>query len=99
MRHHYADVYADSPEKIPSVEHWAIIEGSSVHVPAEGVWAPGHGYPEHNESFVTYAAYLSKEKFEETLRYYLQDNRRVKGIHVLPIAVSKEYSLSEAKGQ
>ena len=33
-------VYVHKAEQIPTVEHWALIETSSVHVEAVGVWAP-----------------------------------------------------------
>jgi hypothetical protein len=79
----YADIYVHKAEDIPQREHWAIITSSSVHVPAAGVWAPGHGYPEHDEKYVEYAAYFDEEAFKaELARQSTNSYRTVRGIHV-----------------
>lgn len=59
--------YVNKVEDIPKVEHWAIFRNSSVYVPGEGEWAPGHGYPAHNENFVAYEAYTDKDEFEAAI--------------------------------
>lgn len=60
-------IFVDSPDKIPRQEHWAIIEGSSVHHEESGVWAPGHGYPAHNENVITYQAFFNEDEFTREL--------------------------------
>lgn len=57
-------IYCDSVDKIPRSPHFAILRNRSIHVPAEGVWAPGHGYPEHTETSIEYIAYFNEEEFK-----------------------------------
>lgn len=88
-------------EDIPTVEHWAIIESSSVHVPAEGVWAPGHGYPAHSEEFITYEAYTDKAEFEAAVLEMAENqkaySRAFRAIHVIPVVTKTSVTLEETK--
>lgn len=94
-------IYVSSPDKIPSVEHWAIIEGTSVTIPGDerSRQCPGHGYPESTESYITYEAYLDKAEFEGALEEKMRSiyHRSVCGIHVLPVKVSTKYEFTEPK--
>lgn len=80
----YADVYVDRPNKVPVGEHWAILEGTSVWVPGDerSRQAPGHGYPEHTDYYLSYAAYLDEQKFKAELSRRLARRDNVVGIHV-----------------
>jgi hypothetical protein len=52
----YADKYVKRPSDIPSVEHWAIITGSSILIPGDerSRTNPGHGYPESTNGVALY---------------------------------------------
>jgi hypothetical protein len=51
--------------QIPKVDHWAIIEDGSVHIPGDerSRTNPGHGYPASTEYYCTYTAYLDKAEW------------------------------------
>jgi hypothetical protein len=82
-------IHVNKAEHIPTVEHWAIIRNTSVFIPDEGVWAPGHGYPAHTDNYITYVAYLDRAEFEEAVassaRNRLRETFRV--MHVMPLKV------------
>lgn len=104
-KHHYADKYVHSPADIPTVEHWAIITGTSVHIPGDerSRTNPGHGYPESTEHYIEYAAFLTEAKFKEALAHEIDSNsgfggKSVRGIHVCGTFTSKiVVELSEGK--
>jgi hypothetical protein len=82
-------IYVKTADQMPTVEHWAIIRSSSVHVPDEGVWAPGHGYPAHTEKFIEYVAYLDRAEFEAAVSSSQQHRFRetFRVLHVHPLTV------------
>ncbi len=85
-------IYVHKATDIPNVEHWAIITSASVHVPAQGVWAPGHGYPEHDEKFIEYEAFLDKAEFEREMLKRVSDDHghtTTRGVHVSEVFVAK----------
>jgi hypothetical protein len=88
-----AKIFVHSVDQVPSGEHWAILEDSSVHVPAVGVWAPGHGYAAHDEKFMSYVAFTNKAEFDSEMERAVRNRgshgRRVKGIHVMESYVEK----------
>lgn len=95
-------IHVSGPSELPQCEHWAIIGGTSVHVPAEGVWAAGHGYPEHTDHYITYTAYLDEAEFQTALKSSLESkysySENVRGIHVQGIYQSKTHiELTEKK--
>jgi hypothetical protein len=94
----YADKYVHSAGDLPLQEHWAILSNSSVHVPAEGVWAPGHGYPEHTERFVNYEAFFNYEMFRGELERRMARNEDVRGIHVAETFHRKVVVSAESSG-
>jgi hypothetical protein len=55
--------------EVPSVEHWAILRNDSTTVPGDerSRQAPGHGYPEHTDTYMTYQAFTDKAVFEAEL--------------------------------
>lgn len=75
--------------KLPQIEHWAILENCSIHIPGDerSRTNPGHGYPESTEHYVSYTAYTDKAEFEAELVHRIEQNRgygghAVRGIHV-----------------
>lgn len=82
---HYADFYVKDLKDVPSGEHWAILTIENVHIPGDerSRQAPGHGYPERTESFVSYAAYLHEADFKAALSKTLENRWSLaRGIHV-----------------
>lgn len=91
-------VYVHTAEEVPTVEHWAIIEGASYRTPEEGVWAPGHGYPASTEYYVTYTAYTDKADFEAEVRDRMEDkpwrsHRTFRTLHVQPLTIKTNVTL------
>ena len=56
-------IYVQSLDKLPAGAHWVIFEGGSVHVEGDerSRTAPGHGYPAHTVSYLTYVAYTEEK--------------------------------------
>lgn len=61
--------YVTSLSKIPQQEHYAVIESDSVHIPGDerSRTNPGHGYPAHTKSFISYKAFVSLEELKHFL--------------------------------
>lgn len=51
---------------IPNGPHWAIVRTTSVHIPGDerSRTNPGHGYPAHTETYITYQAFTSQAEWE-----------------------------------
>ena len=56
--------YCNSKSDVPNGEHFVIIEFGSVRVPETGVWAPGHGYPAHDEATASYISFTNEEEWK-----------------------------------
>lgn len=52
--------------KLPTEDHWAIIEFSSIYVPGDerSQNYPGHGYPAHDEPTTRYIAFTNYLEWE-----------------------------------
>lgn len=66
----YPDMFVTSKEKFPTAIHWVIMQFTSISIPGDerSRTNPGHGYPAHTESSVSYEAYFSEEKFLDAVR-------------------------------
>lgn len=88
-------IHVTDVSKIPSGEHWAIIENTTISHEGDerSRTNPGHGYPAYTESAITYTAYTNKEEFEADLKLSLSNRgyarRPVRGIHVSGIFTSE----------
>jgi hypothetical protein len=83
--------FPTTPDDIPLGEHWAIITGSSIFVPGDqrSREAPGHGYPEHIESYLQYEAFLNADDFKsEVTRLTEKGDRNFRAVHVLPVVIT-----------
>lgn len=51
---------------IPNGPHWAIIRTTNVTIPGDerSRTNPGHGYPEHTETYITYQAFKVQAEWE-----------------------------------
>ena len=58
--------FVSSADDMPDGLHWAIITGERVTIPGDerSRTHPGHGYPEHTKSYITYEAFSDKAEFE-----------------------------------
>lgn len=91
-----------SPSDIPTTEHWALIEGSSVYIEGDerSLSAPGHGYPAHTVSYISYRAFPSLESVtqeiqrREVAKYSSSKPYRV--LHVKPMTVQTEIKIAVA---
>ena len=63
---YYADKYVSRKEDIPYEPHWAILHITMEHVPGDerSRTDPGHGYPAHEETRISYEVYLTEEKWK-----------------------------------
>jgi hypothetical protein len=76
-----------SEQAKPKGEHWAILELRFINIPGDerSRQAPGHGYPEHTETSVSYEYFTDEVTFKAELTRRMQSpfNRdRLVGIHV-----------------
>ena len=98
MLRHKSVVYVIKASQVPKVEHWVILRSSGVSVPAEGEWAPGHGYPAHTEDFVSYEAYTDKAEFDEAVEHEVRDqsfySKEFRVVHVTPLTVNTKVTVS-----
>jgi hypothetical protein len=70
---------------IPHGPHWAIVSTTSITIPGDerSRTHPGHGYPEHTETFITYQAFTSEDEWLQeietrTLNRYAPSFRALK---------------------
>jgi hypothetical protein len=83
-------MYCNTPNEIPTGEHWAIITGESATISGDerSHSCPGHGYPEHTECYIRYEAFTDEEAFKRELaRRFEADlnsyhKRPIIGVHV-----------------
>jgi hypothetical protein len=63
-------IYVTDKTRMPTTDHFAILEFSSIHIPGDqrSKDAPGHGYPEHSEKVVTYRAYMDRAEWEAEIQ-------------------------------
>ena len=68
--------YVSKPSDIPDGPHWAIITTTSVHIPGDqrSRDAPGHGYPERTESYISYEAFASEDDLKAEAERRLQSS-------------------------
>lgn len=54
---------------IPNNPHWAIVSTTSITIPGDerSRTNPGHGYPEHTETYITYEAFTSQAEWENEI--------------------------------
>jgi hypothetical protein len=54
---------------VPTDEHYAILEFSSIHIPGDqrSIDAPGHGYPERIEQVVKYIVFETRAEWEKEI--------------------------------
>ena len=66
--------YVSSLGDIPDGPHWVIISTTSVHIPGDerSRQAPGHGYPERTETYISYEAFLHEGEFKVEVERRLQ---------------------------
>lgn len=58
-----------SSDKMPKVDHWAIITYDTIYTPGDerSRTHPGHGYPASSDSVACYAAYLDEEDWKKSI--------------------------------
>lgn len=71
-------------ESVPGVPHWAIIKTASVTIPGDerSRTNPGHGYPEHTETFITYKAFTSVGEWEAEIEHLTMRGERFRAVKV-----------------
>lgn len=59
-------MYINDLKQIPSEPHWAIIKTSSIWIPGDerSKTNPGHGYPEHSETTISYQVFKTEEEWK-----------------------------------
>lgn len=88
----YADIYVHSIDKIPEIEHYAIVKTGSIHIPGDerSRTNPGHGYPAETRQHIEYEVYLKKEKLLLAIKEIQSNINKIqyKVLHVKPMAVN-----------
>lgn len=86
--------HVHSLSDIPAGHHWAILSISSVFIPGDerSRTAPGHGYPEHTESYVDYECFTNEIEFRNALEERLGNKYHyANGFQVIGIEISKVF--------
>lgn len=67
---------------IPNGPHWAIVQCVTVTIPGDerSRSAPGHGYPEHTESYVTYKAFTAVGEWEQEVEMLTMQGKLFRAI-------------------
>lgn len=67
---------------IPDGPHWAIIQVRSITIPGDerSRTAPGHGYPEHTESVISYRAFTAVGDWEQEVEHLAMRGERFRAI-------------------
>lgn len=63
-------MYLKTLDQFPTEKAWALIEIKRIRIPAEGVWAPGHGYPEHDELSPEIQIFDNEDEWMAKIRSY-----------------------------
>ncbi len=99
----YPDMFVSSKEKFPTAVHWVIMQFNTIHIAGDerSRTNPGHGYPAHTESSVSYEAYFTEEKFLEAVR---ELEARTHGTNYVvfksePLTIDKKITVSVAGSQ
>lgn len=83
---------------IPSGPHFAIITETSVHIPGDerSRTNPGHGYPEHTETYINYEAFTDRADWETRIAQMSQSlySTAFRAISVTPATVETKVSVS-----
>lgn len=58
--------------EIPTGRHYAIVTQKRITIPGDkrSREAPGHGYPEHDENFIVYESFTSREAWISKIKEY-----------------------------
>ena len=88
----YADKYVSKLSDIPDTEHYAIIEVGSIYIPGDerSRTNPGHGYPEHTETTISYQVYYTEEKWKKAIEERMAakyQNKNFKAVVVRPAKI------------
>ena len=85
--------------KIPTTEHWAIIQTTQTWVPGDerSRTNPGHGYPEHTVESIDYHSFPSEAEMIDYI-----DRRGLKvgsfsALHVTPLTVTTNTVVSVSR--
>ncbi len=83
----YKGEWITSPSKVPKGEHWVILRSESVTIPGDerSRTAPGHGYPEHTDHYLTYQVFTNEAEFKAAMAAEMESGllyRTIRGIHV-----------------
>lgn len=67
---------------IPNGPHWAIIQTTSITIPGDerSRTNPGHGYPGHTETFITYKAFTSIGEWEKEVELLTMQGKAFRAI-------------------
>jgi hypothetical protein len=70
-------------QEIPITEHFVIIKFGSIHIPGDerSRSAPGHGYPEHTETTISYRTFETLSELQAWVQRL--DDRELSSIRVL----------------
>lgn len=91
--------YASKKADVPTVEHYAVIDFSTIHIPGDqrSIDAPGHGYPAHDEPMISYHWFLTKELWEKAVSVEagkVFGTREFVALHVKPAKINTQIVVS-----
>jgi hypothetical protein len=85
--------------EIPSVAHFAIISETSVYIPGDerSRTNPGHGYPEHRETFITYRAFTDRKEWEAAIAEATHRRQTFRAVSVTPATVTVTVNVNDTR--
>lgn len=84
---------------IPDVEHYAIIQSETVHIPGDerSRTNPGHGYPAEDVETISYRVFMRHQRKEWEAEIEKMTNRpfvKFKALHVRPAEITTKTIIS-----
>ena len=97
----YPDIFVHSIDKIPEIEHYAIVKTGTIHIPGDerSKQHPGHGYPAEIRHYIDYEVYLTKEKLLLAIKEIQSDKYLkidFKVLHVKPMTINTSITVDIA---
>lgn len=91
MTHH------NTPNGIPDFAHYAIVRGTSFHIPGDerSRTNPGHGYPASTENALTYESFTDRDEWQAAIERAYHDRQSFKALIVHVAEVTMKIELKE----
>lgn len=93
-------IHVSEPGKIPKGPHWAILEYESMYIEGDerSRTHPGHGYPGHSVSYVSYRAFTNEDDWKTAVSELANPKfgspKKFEAMYVVPAQVTTSVKVS-----